>query len=120
MRRTRTSLAVFAGLIAAAATWATPASADAVDDSFLSALSSAGVNYGDATSTANLGQSVCTMLQQPGSTFASTASSMSGSSSMSPQMAQLFTSIAISMYCPEMVASIENGQLPSLSGIPSL
>jgi hypothetical protein len=117
------TLAVSIGVVAAAATLAAPAQADSVDDGFLSALNGAGVNYGDPGSTVALGQSICPMLAQPGGTFASAASSIAGNNGMSPAMADMFTSIAISMYCPSMMASIANGNvpnLPQLPGVPSL
>ena len=54
------------------------------------------------------------------------ASQMGGTNGVSPGMANLFTSIAISMYCPSMMASLANGNwigqgaqmgLPGLSGL---
>ncbi|GAC1404843.1 MAG: hypothetical protein NVS4B6_15700 [Mycobacterium sp.] len=110
---------------------AAPAYADPmVDSSFLSALSNAGVGYGDPSSTTELGQSVCPMLVQPGQSFASVASSM-GNQGVSPAMASFFTGIAIQMYCPSMVSSIADGSIlnslggagggiPGLSGIPGI
>jgi hypothetical protein len=112
-------LAVCIGVITAAAALAAPAPADSVDDGFLSALNSAGVNYGDPGSTVALGQSICPVLAQPGGTIASAASSITGNG-MSPAMADLFTSIAISMYCPSMMASIANGNVPSLPQLPGV
>ncbi|MBO0865601.1 MAG: DUF732 domain-containing protein [Mycobacterium sp.] len=117
MRRTWISPAVSLGLLAALAA---PAQADSIDDSFLSALNGAGVNYQDPASTAALGQSVCPMLAQPGGTFASAASSVVGNNGMSPAMAELFTSIAISMYCPSMMASLADGNMPNLPQLPGL
>jgi hypothetical protein len=114
------ALSVSVGLIAAAAVFAAPAHADAGGDDFLSALSNSGVNYGDPGGTVALGQSVCPMLAQPGGSFASTASSLTGHNGMTPAIAGLFTSIAISMYCPSMMASFANGQMPDLSQIPGL
>jgi hypothetical protein len=114
------SLAVAIGVAAAAATLAAPAQANSVDDGFLSALNGAGVNYGDPGSTVALGQSVCPMLAQPGGSFASAASSLTGNNGMSPAMAELFTSIAISAYCPSMMASIANGNVPSLPQLPGV
>lgn len=117
-------LAVTVGLLAAVAAFAAPARADAIDDSFLSALDGAGVNYGDQGGAVALGQSICQQLAQPGGSVASAASSLTGGSNgMSPAMAQLFTSIAISMYCPSMVSSLASGQLPNLpniGGMPGL
>lgn len=91
-----------------------------MDDSFLSALNGAGVNYQDPQGTAALGQTVCPMLAKPGGSFASTASSVVGNNGMSPAMAEMFTSIAISMYCPSMMGSIANGQVPNLPALPGM
>ena len=117
------ALAVSVGVIAAAATLAAPAHADPMGDAFLAALNNGGVSYNDPGSTIALGQSICPMLVQPGGTFASTASSITGNNGMSPEIAGLFTSIAISMYCPSMMASLANGDLsgvPQIPGLPGL
>ncbi|OHU92367.1 DUF732 domain-containing protein [Mycobacterium talmoniae] len=107
--------------VALAAAFAAPARADAIDDSFLSALDGAGVNYGgDPQSAVALGQSICPALVQPGATAASAASGITGNGGMSPAMAQLFTGIAISMYCPSMVDSLAEGQVPNLPQLPGM
>ena len=122
-------LAVSIGLAAAGATMAAPANADLVNDNFLSALSNAGVAYGDPANTVQMAQSVCPLLAQPGGNVASVASRMAGNNGIAPDMAGLFTSIAISMYCPNVMASFANGDwlnngdilgpfgLPGLPGI---
>jgi hypothetical protein len=120
MRRNLISLAAAAALATAVTALAAPAHADAIDDSFLSALSGAGVHYQDPAGTAALGQSVCPMLSKPGGSFASAASNVVGNNGMSPAMAEMFTSIAISMYCPSMMASIEHGQMPNLPAVPGM
>ena len=107
-------------LVAAATPLAAPARADAIGDSFLSALNNAGVGYGDPANTVALGQSICPMLAQPGGSFASVASSMAGNNGMSPMMAGMFTSIAISMFCPAMVSSLANGNFAPPFGLPAL
>jgi hypothetical protein len=107
-------------LIAVATASSAPVEANSNDDAFLSALNSAGVKYGDAGGAVQMGQSVCPMLARPGGTFASTASSIAGNKGMSPTMAGMFTSIAISMYCPSMVASIANGNVPNMPGLPGV
>lgn len=112
--------ALSVGIVAAAASLAAPAQADQTSDSFLRALSSAGVNYGDPASATSLGQTICPMLAQPGGSVAKTASQISGHSGLRPDMAGLFTSIAISMYCPQMMTSLANGDLSSLGAIPGL
>jgi hypothetical protein len=104
-------LAVSVGL-AAAATFSVPAHADTVSDAFLNALNNAGVSYNDPATTVALGQSICPMLVQPGGNFATVASSMAGNNGISASMAGLFTSIAIGMYCPAMMSSFANGNMP--------
>ncbi|CQD24461.1 DUF732 domain-containing protein [Mycolicibacterium senegalense] len=105
-----------AGAIAAALALAVPAQADPVladptDNSFLDALNTAGVNYGDPNAAVQMGQDVCPMLVEPGKDFASVASQMRGDGGMSPQMASFFTGIAIQMYCPQMMSSISDGSI---------
>ena len=104
---------VSVGVLTAVEVGAPAAQADPMGDAFLSALNNAGVNYGDPGSAVALGQSICPLLAQPGGSFASAASSIANNG-ISPDMASLFTSIAISMYCPSMVASMANGGLPAL------
>jgi Protein of unknown function (DUF732) len=109
------------GVTAAAGLGAAPAHADAINDSFLSALTNAGVGYDDPNNTVQLGQSVCPMLSEPGGNFAKVASTMTGRDGLSADMAGLFTSIAISMYCPQMMTSFTNGDfLNNGGGIPGL
>ena len=123
MRTDRTwitrATAVSVGAVAAAACLAVPAQAD-TNDSFLNALSSAGVNYGDPGMATSLGQTICPMLAKPGGSFAKTASQVRGDSGLTPDMAGLFTSIAISMYCPTMMTQFANGDLSGLGAIPGL
>lgn len=118
----RTLTATLVG-VATAVTLAAPASADPIADnnSFLNALSSAGIGYTDPASTQQLGQSICPMLVEPGKSMASVYSTVSNNG-ISPDMAAFFTGIAISMYCPQMMSSLGNGtflnQLGALQGIP--
>jgi hypothetical protein len=107
-------------LITAAAALSAPVRANSVDDAFLGALNNAGVNYADPGNTVAMGQSICPMLAKPGGTFASAASSVVGNNGMSPAMANMFTSIAISMYCPSMMASIANGNVPNMPALPGM
>jgi hypothetical protein len=76
-----------------------------------------------------MAQSICPLLSKPGGNFAGVASQMGGTNGVSPGMANLFTSIAISMYCPSMMASLANGNwlgqgaqmgLPGLTGLSGL
>ena len=112
-------LATAAGLVAAAATFAAPAEASPIDDAFVGALGNAGVNIGDPGNAVALGQSVCPMLAQPGGNFAAAATRVGGNG-MSPEMASMFTTIAIQMYCPTMVADVAAGNLSGLPQIPGL
>jgi Protein of unknown function (DUF732) len=114
-------MAVSAGVITAAGVAAAPAHADTINDSFLSALTNAGVGYDDPNNAVQLGQSVCPMLSEPGGNVAKVASTMTGRDGLSADMAGLFTSIAISMYCPQMMTSFANGDfLNNGGGIPGL
>jgi hypothetical protein len=108
-----------AGILAAAAIFAAPADASPVDDSFLGALSNAGVNYGEPGSAVAMGQQVCPMLAEPGGNFAAAATRVRGNG-MSPGMADMFTRIAISMYCPSMMADVANGHMPNLPQLPGM
>jgi hypothetical protein len=110
--------------VATAVTVAAPAHADpTADDSFLNALTTAGIGYNDPASAEQLGQSICPMLVEPGKSLASVYSSVSNNG-INPDMAAFFTGIAISMYCPSMMSSIGNGtflnQLSGLQGIPGI
>jgi Protein of unknown function (DUF732) len=97
--------------VAAAVTLAAPASADpATDNSFLSALTNAGIGYSDPLSTQALGQSICPMLVEPGKSLASVYSTVTNNG-INPDLAAFFTGIAISMYCPQMMQSLGNGTL---------
>lgn len=114
------ALAVSVGMVVAGEVWAPAAQADPGGDAFLSALNNAGVNYGDPGSAVALGQSICPLLAQPGGSFAGAASNIANNG-IPPTMAALFTSIAISMYCPSMVASFANGNwLGGGNGAPAL
>jgi hypothetical protein len=106
-------------LITAAAALSAPVEANSNDDAFLGALNNAGVKYTDPGGAVQMGQSICPMLARPGGTFASAASSVAGNG-MSPAMAGMFTSIAISMYCPSMMASIASGNVPNMPALPGV
>ncbi|KLO25461.1 hypothetical protein ABW16_22830 [Mycolicibacter heraklionensis] len=111
-----------AGLIATTG-FAAPAQASPVDTSFLSDLAGAGIPVADPAATAALGQSVCPMLTEPAGTAASVAApvaGLGGGPSLSPQMAQLFTEIAVQIYCPQMLSQLASGQVPDLPQIPGM
>ena len=106
-------------LIAAAAMFSAPVEADPHDDDFIDALSHAGIEYGEPGNAMAVGQSICPMLAQPGGSFAAAASGISHRG-MSPQMAQMFTTIAIQTYCPEEVANILGGNVSGLQQFPAM
>ncbi|MFL0179927.1 DUF732 domain-containing protein [Mycobacterium sp. SMC-15] len=111
-----------AGLMAVTG-FAAPAQASPVDTSFLSDLTGAGIPVADPAATAALGQSVCPMLSEPAGTAASVAApvaGLGGGPTMSPQMAQLFTEIAVQIYCPQMLSQLASGQVPDLPQIPGM
>lgn len=124
MRRftVKAGLGAAAGLLAAG--FAAPAQASPVDTSFLSDLAGAGIPVADPGATAALGQSVCPMITEPAGTAASVAapvaSGLGGGPSMSPEMAQLFTEIAVQVYCPQMLSQLASGQVPELPQIPGM
>ncbi|HYO00361.1 MAG TPA: DUF732 domain-containing protein [Mycobacterium sp.] len=123
------AMAISVGIVVAASAAPAPAHADAMSDSFLSALTNSGVSVADPNMAVTMAQSICPLLVKPGGNFAAVASQMGGTNGVSPGMANLFTSIAISMYCPSMMASLANGnwlgqgaqmglsRLPGLSGL---
>jgi len=124
-----TALAISVGIVAAASAAPATAYADTASDNFLSTLTRSGVSYADSGTAVNMAQSICPMLAKPGGNFAAVASQMGGTNGVSPGMANLFTSIAISMYCPSMMASLANGNwlgqgaqmgLPGMPGLSGL
>lgn len=113
-------ITLLASLATAAAALAAPASADPTGDSFLHALTDAGVAYNDPAATEQLGQSICPMLVEPGKSLASVYSTVTNNG-INPDMAAFFTGIAISMYCPSAMTSIGNGTfLNNISGLNGL
>lgn len=68
-----------------------------------------------------VGESVCPMLVEPGKNLAKVYAQVSDRG-ISPDIAAFFTGIAISMYCPQMMASVGNGTvldwLPAARAIP--
>jgi hypothetical protein len=123
------AMAISVGIVIAASAAPATARADAVSDTFLSTLTNSGVSVADPNMAVTMAQSVCPMLAKPGGNFAGIASQMGGTNGVSPGMANLFTSIAISMYCPSMMASLANGNwlgqgaqmgLPGMPGLSGL
>ncbi|WP_179963747.1 DUF732 domain-containing protein [Mycobacterium marseillense] len=114
-------LAAAAGLLTVASAFAAPAEGEGNGDDFIDALNHAGIDFGEPGNAMAVGESICPMLSQPGGSFAAAASSISGRG-MSPQMASMFTTIAIQTYCPEAMANVASGNLsgamPQVPGMP--
>jgi hypothetical protein len=109
-------LAGAAALLTAAAAFAAPAEADAgADDAFIDALNHAGIDFGEPGNAMSVGESICPMLAKPGGNFAAAVATVSNRG-LSPQMARLFTTIAIQSYCPQEMANIASGN--PAAGIP--
>ena len=106
-------------LITAATAFSTPGEADPNDDNFIDALSHAGIEYGEPGNAMAVGESICPMLAQPGGSFAAAASGVAHRG-MSPQIAQMFTTIAIQTYCPEEMANILGGNVSGLQQVPGV
>jgi hypothetical protein len=113
------ALVAAVGLATAATTFAAPAHAEPIDDSFLAALTDAGIGYNNPASTVALGESVCPMLVEPGKSLAGVYSRVANNG-IPPEMAAFFTGIAISMYCPQMMSGLGNGTLLNWLQVPGL
>src|SRR3712207_4064647 len=100
-------MAVAVGVAAIATSVAAPAHADPADDAFLAAITRAGIGLGNPVDTVRLGESVCPMLVEPGKSLAKVYTRMADSG-IPPDVAAFFTGIAISSYCPQMMASAGN------------
>ena len=104
--------AALAGLAIAALVLAPAAQADPTTDTFLAAITDAGVGTADPATAVSVGQSVCPMLSEQGQTTADVAAKVADTTGMSLGGANLFTGIAISIFCPAMMSSIGNGESP--------
>lgn len=93
---------------------AAPAQADPASDAFLASLADAGLAAGDPAGAVALGQQVCPMLAEPGQTAADAAAKVADSAGMPLGAATMFTGLAISMFCPAMVARIGEGTVPQI------
>lgn len=105
------------GAFAVALLASAPAHADTADDAFLNSLGSAGMGMADPTDAVALGQSVCPMLAQPGQTAADAAAKVADAAGMPLGPATMFTGLAISAFCPGVMASLGTGQSPLPLGL---
>lgn len=111
-------LAAAAAIATGGAVAAAPAQADPVDQTFIDALNQAGVGAADPAQAMTMGQSVCPMLAEPGQTAADVAATVADTGGMSLGPATMFTGIAISTFCPAMVAKVGEGAPADLAGLP--
>ena len=99
-------VALTTALVATAATLAAPIRADMAGNSFLSALTNAGIAVTQPATTLAQGQSVCPLLVEPGQSFDSVVSEMATGSGMTEKNAGIFTILAIGTFCPSMIAPL--------------
>ncbi|OBA78198.1 hypothetical protein A9W99_25130 [Mycobacterium sp. 1164966.3] len=98
VRSTRPVLAVaFALLILA--TSAAPAHADAVDDAFLNAVKSKGINFASAQAAIIAGHEVCDELDL-GRQKSDVATDVTHSSNLDGYRAGFFVGVSVAAYCP--------------------
>jgi Protein of unknown function (DUF732) len=113
-------LAGVAGVMTAGAAFAAPAEANPLDDNnFIGALTNAGMHFNEPGQAVAVGQQVCPMLAKPGGDFAGAVERVRGGG-IPPDMASMFATIAIQMYCPSMMANIATGNLSALPHIPGM
>ena len=108
-------LVVTVAVCAAAMASSTPAHADPGDDPAGSVLNGIGVDGSNPISDAiaQLGQSICPMLVQPGSSLASSATQVSGHGGAAPPIAGFLAGMAIRAQCPSFMTSVANGNVPA-------
>jgi Protein of unknown function (DUF732) len=99
-----------AALAALAAAPAPPVRAEMMDDllgnSFLMALTNAGVSPAQPETATALGQSVCPMLVAPGGSFDSVAAKLVDADGMTYKAAGVFALVAIATYCPAVLSPL--------------
>ncbi|MET0705175.1 MAG: hypothetical protein ABWY93_36455, partial [Mycobacterium sp.] len=90
-------------IVIAATVWAsTPAHADPVDSSYTGVLSSVGIGNNGPLSTAiaQVGQAICPLLVQPGSSVASSAIQAGGNGGLAPTIGGAVAGMVIQSQCP--------------------
>lgn len=109
-----TAALVATGLVVGATVLAAPVQAQTPEDAFIGALADAGLAAADPAAAVALGQSVCPMLAEPGQTAADAAAKVGDLAGMPLGPATMFTGLAISIFCPAMVARLGEGTIPEL------
>ncbi len=111
---------VTVAVLTAAMASSSPAHADPGTDPAGSVLDNIGGDGGNPISDAiaQMGQSICPMLVQPGSSLASSAAQVSGRGGAAPPIAGFLAGMAIRAQCPAFMTSVANGNLPvPISGV---
>jgi hypothetical protein len=108
-------LCISAALVAAAVWWPAASHADNGDVGG-TVLNSIGIgNNGPVSSAiAQVGTSICPMLVQPGSSFATNAAQMSGNGGLAAPIAGWVVGMAIQTQCPAVMTKLANGDLSDL------
>ncbi|AKK29971.1 DUF732 domain-containing protein [Mycobacterium sp. EPa45] len=102
------SLAVLTGTFLAASVWPAPAHADTAGVSSL--LNSTGISQ----LIVQIGQQICPMLVQPGSSLVSNATTASGHGGLASQVTGFVAEQAIRSQCPAVMAELGNGNFGPL------
>ena len=98
---------------------AAPAHADP-RDSFIEELLDAGITGIDPRVAVEVGQSVCPILADRGQNLADTARQVADALGSPLGLSTMFTGLAISVFCPGVMANIANGQSPVPLGLLGL
>ena len=114
--RTATALAVAVGIGVALTIGAAPAQADP-DDSFIEELLDNGITGIDPQVAIDIGQSVCPILADRGQNVADTARRVADALGSPLGPSTMFTGLAISVFCPGVMANIAHGQSPVPLGL---
>jgi hypothetical protein len=104
-------------IVIAATIWSTaPAHADPVDSSYTSVLTSVGIGNNGPLSTAiaQVGQSICPLLVQPGSSVAANAIQASGNGGLAPTIGGAVAGLVIQSQCPNAMTQLANGNFGPL------
>lgn len=99
-------LALTLGAFGVSAGVAAPIHADMLGNSFLNALTAAGISYGQPATAIALGRTVCPKVLAPGGTFDAVAAEMAEINGLSRERAAGFTVVAIATYCPSLLSPL--------------
>ena len=100
MRSLRTGLVPLVALLSLVGVAAPTAHADAVDDTFLSALKAKGINFASPQAAIVAGHEVCDELGL-GRTLAQVATDVTKNSNLDGYHAGYFVGLSVAAYCPQ-------------------